>query len=75
MTPETCGAVGERAQVILVWVRALGVKNASHLRRLGVMRVRHELCLAVRPNPPPLSVLVQVMGLRITCTFRDLEMD
>ena len=22
--PETCGAIGERAQVILVWVRALG---------------------------------------------------
>ena len=24
MTPETCGAIGERAQVILVWVRAPG---------------------------------------------------
>ena len=22
VTPETCGAIGERAQVILVWVRA-----------------------------------------------------
>ena len=22
--PETCGTIGERAQVILVWVRALG---------------------------------------------------
>ena len=24
VTPRTCGAIGERAQVILVWVRALG---------------------------------------------------
>ena len=24
VTPKTCGAIGERAQVILVWVRALG---------------------------------------------------
>ena len=40
MTPGTCGAVGERAQVILVWVRAPGVGNASHPQRLGVMRVR-----------------------------------
>ena len=24
MTPGTCGAIGERAQVILVWVRAPG---------------------------------------------------
>ncbi len=40
VTPGTCGAVGERAQVILVWVRAPGVGNASHPRRLGGMRVR-----------------------------------
>jgi hypothetical protein len=38
MTPGTCGAGGEKAQVILVWVRAPGVGNASHPRRLGVMR-------------------------------------
>jgi len=40
VTPGTCGAVGERAQVILVWARAPGVGNASHPRRLGGMRVR-----------------------------------
>ena len=40
VTPETCGAVGERAQVILVWVRASGVGNASHAQRLGIMKVR-----------------------------------
>ena len=40
VTPGTCGAVGERAQVILVWVRAPGVGNASHPLRLGGMRVR-----------------------------------
>ena len=40
VTPKTCDAVGERAQVILVWVRAPGVGNASHPQRLGVMRVR-----------------------------------
>jgi hypothetical protein len=40
MTPGTCGADGEKAQVILVWVRASGVENASHPRELGVMRVR-----------------------------------
>ena len=38
--PRTCSAVGARAQVILVWVRALGVGNASHPQRLGGMRVR-----------------------------------
>ena len=40
VTPGTCGAVGERAQVILVWVRAPGVGNASHPQRLGGTRVR-----------------------------------
>ena len=38
--PGTCGAVGERAQVILVWMRALGVGNTSYPWRLGVMRIR-----------------------------------
>ena len=28
--PGTCGAVGERAQMILVWMRAPSVGNASH---------------------------------------------
>jgi hypothetical protein len=40
VTPGTCGAGGENAQVILVWVRAPGVGNASHPRALGVMRIR-----------------------------------
>ena len=40
MIPGTCGADGKKAQVILVWVRASGVGNASHPRGLGVMRVR-----------------------------------
>ena len=40
VTPRTCGAIGERAQVILVWVRALGVGNASHPQRLGGTRVK-----------------------------------
>ena len=40
VTPGTCGDVGEMAQVILVWVRALDVGNASHPRRLGVTMVR-----------------------------------
>ena len=30
VTPGTCGAIGERAQMILVWVRAQGVGNTSH---------------------------------------------
>ena len=30
VTPGTCGAIGERAQVILVWVRALNVEKAFH---------------------------------------------
>ena len=38
--PGTFGAIGERAQMILVRVRALGVENTSHSRRVGVMRVR-----------------------------------
>ena len=40
MTPGICGAVGERAQVILVWVKAPGIENASHSQRLRVTRVR-----------------------------------
>jgi hypothetical protein len=40
VTPGTCGADGEKVQVILVWVRAPGVGNASHPRGLGVIRVR-----------------------------------
>ena len=40
VTPGTCGSIGERAQVILVWVRALGRGNASHPQELGVTRVR-----------------------------------
>jgi hypothetical protein len=35
VTPGTCGAGGEKAQMILVWVKAPGVGNASHPRRLG----------------------------------------
>jgi hypothetical protein len=40
MKPGTYGADGEKAQVILVWVRAPGVVNASYPRGLGVMRVK-----------------------------------
>ena len=40
VTPGTCDAVGERAQVILVWVKAPGIGNATHPRRLGDTRVR-----------------------------------
>ena len=40
VTPETCGTIGERTQVIIVWVKAPRVKNASHPHRLGVTRVR-----------------------------------
>ena len=40
VTPWTCGAIGERAQVILVWVRALGRGNASHPQELRITRVR-----------------------------------
>ena len=36
----TCDAIGERAQVILMWVRAPGRVNAFHPQELGVTRVR-----------------------------------
>jgi hypothetical protein len=39
VTLGTCGANGERAQVILVWLRASGVGNTSHPLRLRVPRV------------------------------------
>ena len=39
MTPGTCCAVGERAQVILVWARAPSVRNSSYPRRLRGMKV------------------------------------
>ena len=40
MMPGTCGAIGKRAQLILVKVRARGVGTASHPRRSGVTRVK-----------------------------------
>jgi hypothetical protein len=40
VTLGTYGAGAEKAQVILVSVGAPGVGNASHLLKLGVMRVR-----------------------------------
>ena len=40
VTPVTCGANGERAQVMLVWMRAPGIRNACHPWRLGVTKVR-----------------------------------
>ena len=40
LTPETCGTVDERAQMILMRVRVPGVGNACHPQRLGVTRVR-----------------------------------
>ena len=51
VTHRTCGAVHEeRAQVILVWVRAPGVGNRSHPRWLGGTRVRpcYEYTMACR---------------------------
>jgi hypothetical protein len=38
VTPEICGAGGEKAQMILVWVRVPGIGNASHPRGLEVKR-------------------------------------
>ena len=40
VTLGTCGVIGERAQVTLVWVRTQGISNISHSRRLGVTRVK-----------------------------------
>ena len=40
VTPETCDDVGERTQVILVWVRALDVWNASHPQKLEITWIR-----------------------------------
>ena len=40
MTSGTGGAIGKRAQVILVWVRAPGHGNAFHPQELGITRVR-----------------------------------
>ena len=40
VTLGTCGANGERAQMILVWMRTWSIGNAFHLWRLGVTRGR-----------------------------------
>jgi hypothetical protein len=40
VTLETFDTGGERAQVILVWVKVPGIGNASHPGRLGFMKVR-----------------------------------
>ena len=36
LTSETCDAICESTQMILLWVRALGVENASHPWRLEI---------------------------------------
>jgi hypothetical protein len=43
VTFGTFSTDGEKAQVILVWVRAPGVGNASHPRRLKVMRAKSQV--------------------------------
>ena len=40
VTPGICGDVGERAQLIMKWVKAPCVRNGSHSRRLRVTKVR-----------------------------------
>ena len=40
MMPEIWGTIGERAQMILVWVRAPCIESAFHPRTLGVMRIK-----------------------------------
>ena len=47
VAPGPCGASGEKAQVILVLVRAPSVGNASHPLRLGIKR---EKPLAMRSS-------------------------
>jgi hypothetical protein len=39
MTLKICGASGEKAQMILVWVKVPSVGNASNTQRLGITRV------------------------------------
>jgi hypothetical protein len=40
MALGTGGTIGERAQVILVWVRALSVERISYSQRVGVLMLR-----------------------------------
>lgn len=40
MIPIICGTIGEKAYVILVWLRALDIGNTSHPHKLGIMEVR-----------------------------------
>ena len=43
VTTKTCGTIGKRVQVNLVWVRDLGVGNAFQLKRLGVMKMKSRI--------------------------------
>jgi hypothetical protein len=40
ITPGICGTVGERAQAIIMWVKALGIENTSHPQSSIVKKVR-----------------------------------
>jgi hypothetical protein len=40
VTPQICGAIGENAQVILVGVKNMRVRNAFHPHILRVKRIR-----------------------------------
>ena len=37
------GAIGDRAQVVLVWVRALGIENTSHHKNYESCELGHEI--------------------------------
>ena len=40
VTPKVCGAIDDRAQVIVMWMKSQGIENTSYPQKLGVMRVR-----------------------------------
>jgi hypothetical protein len=51
VTHETYSAVDERAQMVIVWLKARGVRNDSHPQRLGVTRVRSLLRTSLQGMP------------------------
>ena len=52
MKHGTSSAISERAQVILVWMKALGVEIVSYLQRVGITRVRASTVNSLwHPNP------------------------
>ena len=73
-TPKWClglvtSVIGERAQVVLVWVRGPHIENASHPRRLGFTKTMSSIPM----DSNDLGVACKTANVRTTITLHYLS--